>query len=407
MKVLYVVGGCLTKNTSANMSHNGYVQGLLENEAEVDIIMADESWGETDPVFSKWNQANYYTYRSVSFKDALRKKVKESFIEIEAKTSGELFEKNIIVKNKPNTRSVAKTIFYTLFPNDPLYPLEEKWLKTASKYKSGKEYDLVISNSSPAASHKLVSILKSKKAIRYKRWIQIWEDPWYYDLYGGHTEAQKEEEHKLLTEADRIYYVSPLTLNYQKFHFPDCSKKMFFIPLPAFDFACDYILDSEEDVFGYFGDYYSQTRNLEPFYKTAKKTGIHVFVIGDSNLNLISDERIHIIPRTTLDELSQYQKKTFALVNLCNLKGGQIPGKIYHYSVTKHPILFILDGTEGEKEQIRSFFSKYHRYVFCENDEQSITEAILEILKHKGKEEKPVDDFYPKNIIQKLIEECL
>ena len=238
------------------------------------------------------------------------------------------------------------------------------------------------------------------------RWVQIWEDPWYYDLYGGHTEAQKEEEHRLLKEADRICYVSPLTLNYQKQHFPDCSDKMFFIPLPAFDFACDDVLKCAGDTFGYFGDYYSQTRNLLPFYKATKKTGINAFIIGDSNLNLISDAQIHVMSRTTLDELSEYQKKTFTLVNLCNLKGGQIPGKIYHYSVTKHPILFILDGTEYEKKQIHSFFSQYQRYVFCENNEQSITEAILEILKYKGREEKPVADFYPKNIIQKLIEEC-
>ncbi len=40
MDVLYVVGSCLTKNTSANMSHNAYVQGLLENGCNVDIIMA-------------------------------------------------------------------------------------------------------------------------------------------------------------------------------------------------------------------------------------------------------------------------------------------------------------------------------------------------------------------------------
>ena len=33
MKVLYIVGSCLYNNTSANMSHNAYVQGLLEMDA--------------------------------------------------------------------------------------------------------------------------------------------------------------------------------------------------------------------------------------------------------------------------------------------------------------------------------------------------------------------------------------
>ena len=69
MKVLYVTASCLTKNTSANMSHNGYVQGLLENGAELDIIMASDSWGEADNKLSKWSKARYYEYNSVSFAD--------------------------------------------------------------------------------------------------------------------------------------------------------------------------------------------------------------------------------------------------------------------------------------------------------------------------------------------------
>ena len=404
IKVLYVTGSCLTKNTSANMSHNGYVQGLLENGAQVDIIMAENGWGETDPAFLKRKQANYFIYNSESFKDILRKKARKGFDEVRVASNDTSSEKFETAKNKKaSIRSVAKKLFYILFPNDPLYPLEEKWLKTASRFRSEKKYDLVISNSSPAASHKLVSVLKNKKAIRYKKWIQIWEDPWYYDLYGGHTEAQKEEEYKLLNEADKVYYVSPLTLMYQKRYFADCSNKMSFIPLSAFDFTDEEPTDYMEDVFGYFGDYYSQTRNLEPFYNAAKKIGIRAFIIGDTNLNLASGDKIQIMPRITLSELSEYQKKTKTLVHLCNLKGGQIPGKIYHYSVTRHPILFILDGTEEEKEQIRSFFSKYQRYVFCENNEDSIAEAMSEILNRK-REEKPVIDFYPKNIVQKLIE---
>ena len=54
MKVLYVVGTNLSMNTSANISHNAYVQGLLENGCEVDILMSSSSWGQKDeslPVF--------------------------------------------------------------------------------------------------------------------------------------------------------------------------------------------------------------------------------------------------------------------------------------------------------------------------------------------------------------------
>ena len=74
MKVLYVVGTCLTRNTSANMSHNGYVQGLLENGCEVDILMAKDSWGQEDKGLRKWEDATYYVYDSETFLSKLRKK---------------------------------------------------------------------------------------------------------------------------------------------------------------------------------------------------------------------------------------------------------------------------------------------------------------------------------------------
>lgn len=406
MRALYITGSCLIKNTSANMSHNGYIQGLIENGVDVDIIMAKDSWGETDPAFSLRTQARYYIYDSVSFKDLIKNKAKKGFDKTVIETNAQPDTANISAQKKTmNLRGLAKKIFYTLFPNDPLYPLEEKWLKTACRFKNNKEYDLVISNSSPAASHKLVSILKNKKSIKCKKWIQIWEDPWYYDLYGGHTKAQLEEEHRLLREGDVIYYVSPLTLMYQKRHFPDCAEKMNFIPLPAFDYTFEKQIRYTNDSFGYFGDYYTQTRNLEPFYKAAKKTGVHAYIIGDTNLKLQSDDRIKILSRITLDELSKYQKETYALVNLCNLKGGQIPGKIYHYSVTRHPILFILDGTDEEKEQIRKYFSKFDRYIFCDNDEDSIASSIQKIICTNGIENKPVEDFYPKSIIKQLLKE--
>ena len=407
MKVLYVTGSCLTKNTSANMSHNGYVQGLLENGAEVDIIMAQNSWGEADPAFSQWEKAKYYVFQSVSLKDRIRKAGRKGFQPAAAPTAKEPIKTGTARKKKINLRRIAKTVFYKLFPNDPLYPLEEKWLKTASRFKGQTVYDLVISNSSPAASHKLVSVLKRKKAIQYKQWIQIWEDPWYYDLYGGHTEAQKKEEHALLRDADKIFYVSPLTLMYQKQYFSDCSNKMSFIPLPAFEFSNENASSWHENSFGYFGDYYSQTRNLEPFYEAACRKNVETYIIGDTNLNLKSNEKIHVMPRITLDELSGYQSQTQVLVNLCNLRGGQIPGKIYHYSVTRHPILFIMDGTEEEKKQIYSYFSKLDRYVFCENTVESICEAIETIQSNNRKEESPAECFYPKNIIKNLLKETI
>lgn len=76
MRILYVVGSCLQRNTSANMSHNSYIQGLLENGHSVDIIMAKDSFGVVDNCFPKFSQAKYFEYDSTPRINFLRDVVK-------------------------------------------------------------------------------------------------------------------------------------------------------------------------------------------------------------------------------------------------------------------------------------------------------------------------------------------
>lgn len=407
MRVLFVVGTCLFKNTSANMSHNSYIQGLIENGCDVDIIMKNDSWGEEDKSLPRWKKARYYTYNSISFSDKLRNMLKKRDTVTNVKNS---VNKNNAQSSendnlKWNYRLLLKKIFYSFFKPDEVYPLDKQWLKEARKFKSDITYDLVISNSSPAASHKLVVELIRKNNIRFKRWIQIWEDPWYFDIYGGHLPKIKDEEHKLLQEATEIYYVSPLTLEYQKKYFPDCADKMDCIGLPFLKIEDSNNQNGNEISFGYFGDYYSNTRNLKPFYDALCCTGFKGYIYGDSDLALQETKNITVSGRVTLDKLSQVQSKTSVLVHLCNLRGGQIPGKIYHYSATNKPILFILDGEENEKKIIKEFFEKFRHYYFCENEKESILKTLQKInAKKDAYEERIVNAFSPKEIVLKLLQ---
>ena len=95
MKILYVVGACLTKNTSANMSHNGFLKGLIENGADVDVLMANSSWGEEDKALPKWKEAQYYEYNAISFADKLKANYKKN--EVPSKDTSAEAEK---VENK-------------------------------------------------------------------------------------------------------------------------------------------------------------------------------------------------------------------------------------------------------------------------------------------------------------------
>ena len=381
MRVLYITASCLTRNASANISHNAFVKGLLENGCSVDILMAKDSWGEKDSALPVWEEATYHSFDSISFADRLRFALKGSAAESTHQQKG--VGSAALPQEKPpvSIRSVGKRLFYLVFPSDPLYPLEKKWLKEARRFSSKEEYDLVFSNSSPAASHRLAWELIRKGRIRCKRWVQVWEDPWFGDLYGNRPTSVKEEEHMLLQAGSEIYYVSPLTLDYQKELFADCADKMSFVPLPCLPESTSSATGAPPASFscGYFGDYYSKTRNLLPFYEAVKDAGIPAYICGDSDLGLSSTDTVSVSGRVTLDVLAQYQEKAGILVHLCNLKGGQIPGKIYHYSATDKPILFILDGTPSEQARIRSFFEPFNRYVFCSNDRSSILEALEHI----------------------------
>jgi hypothetical protein len=412
MKVLYVVGTNLNRNTSANISHNAYVKGLLENNCEVDIVMASSSWGEKDTSLRTFKEANYFTFNSVSIGDKLRTKFKKIFYKkrskdsvLETTNSSDFESAHQKDSLKLQIRSYIKLGYDFVFRTSKLYYLDKIWLKNASSFRTDIVYDLVISNSSPASSHKLVSILLEKNQIKETRWIQIWEDPWFFDIYADHNEKIKKEEHRLLRSAQEIFYVSILTLKYQKEHFPDCASKMKHIPLPYLKFGKDEkVKDPKQISFGYFGDYYSITRNLNPFYESLVKSKAKGFIFGDSDLSLKSTELVAIGRRITLEKVAQLRNQSSVLVHLCNLKGGQIPGKIYHYSATHKPILFILDGTLDEINVIKSYFEKYKRYHFCENKMEAILKIIDSFL--NGKEnlvEEPVLEFSPKNVIAELL----
>ena len=188
MRVLYITGSCLTKNTSANMSHNSYLQGLIENGFEVDVVTANDGWGSEDNKLPKFKGVDYYEFEPVSWIDRLRIFARKFFPLRETTSSTTNSNQGVVSKesevneterNNISFRDSLKSLFYKFFKPDPIYPLHVTWLKNASRFKSDTLYDMVISNSSPAASHKLVLLLKEKGRIHFKKWIQLWEDPWY------------------------------------------------------------------------------------------------------------------------------------------------------------------------------------------------------------------------------------
>ena len=132
---------------------------------------------------------------------------------------------------------------------------------------------------------------------------------------------------------------------------------------------------------------------------------IDVNIFGNPENLFKSTDKIHIYPRLSLKNLKPVEDNTSVLVFLCNLKGGQIPGKIYQYSATNKTILFILDGTEEEKKLLKEYFKQFNRYIFCENTVEDISRAINKIQNGDLEDIKnqPLEYFNSTNIVNKIL----
>lgn len=391
MRILFVIASCLKVNTSANLCHIAYIQGCIDNGFDVDVISMDESGCNIDGSIVLPKGCRYYNY------------VLPKYNNLSAGQSGQTSQ-----TKKSKIKGLIKAFilkFYGVYGRT--YTI---WMKKALKFKNITHYDLVISLATPYSSHHLAHKLIQKRRIKYSRWIQIWEDPWATDLYNIDKSNKKyKEEKNLLSYADSVLYVSPLTLENQKKLFPEFANKMNWHPLPYYYKLNDTssVKNSKKEiVFGYYGDYHSFSRNLLPFYEAAKTTNIKANIWGNSDTKLESTNNILVKPRVPLDELNDAEIETDVYVFLCNLGGGQIPGKIYPNSATKKYILFILDGSCYEKEVIKNFFSKYNRYIFCDNTVESISDGIKKIQNDEQSLFAPyiVEAFSPKNTIVEVLE---
>lgn len=405
MKVLVINGDCVTRNSSANICHMAYIRGLVNLGYEVTLLSADPKEYDVDKsmIIPSSVKCIYYYGTTIYEKMSISKsKSKEDNASL-ARTDYSTNESKLSIKSK----LVNSTKNFVL-SSYGIHGIYSKFVKKAQKFKSDTEYDIVLSLSTPVTSHLLTYNLLEAGHIKTKKWIQVWEDPWYVDVYGfNEKEKIYKEEKRLLSYAQRVCYVSPLTLKNQKEIFPESAHKMYWAPLPFY-----YKNDEQGSTvnkynnYGYFGDYAPVSRDLAPFYAAAKNIGVNVNICGNPSNLFAQTDKITIYPRLQLNELKPIEDKTNVLVFLCNRKGGQIPGKIYQYSATYKTILFILDGTDEEKKVLKSYFEQFNRYIFCENTVEDI-ECAIKLIENNdfgNVKNEPIDEFNPAKTIMKVLE---
>ena len=402
MKVLVINGDCVQTNSSANLCHLSYIRGMIDSGMDVTLLSAGGNGYETDPMMQIPQQVTQYTFRGTSLYQKLSS-IKKRVTSRHTST----YDSGIICGESAAHSMIRKIKSYILSLYG-VHGIYATFVRHAKHFESTEVFDYVLSISTPPSSHLLAYKLLKTGRIKATHWIQIWEDPWYSDAYGfnGKKKIFKEEK-RLLSFAEKVCYVSPLTLRNQQRLFPESAKKMFWMPLPAY-----YKNDtpahkfSGRNIYGYFGAYYPAARDLQPFYEAAKATNVEVNICGDPANLFSAVAQIHIHPRLPLTELKPIEDSTNVLIFLCNRKGGQIPGKIYQYSATDKTILFILDGTEDEQAVLKDYFGKFNRYVFCRNTVEDITRAIRQIESGDigSVQNVPLDDFEPAKIVTSTLD---
>ncbi len=286
----------------------------------------------------------------------------------------EIKRKNFLKKGASNLISnLFRSIYHILMPFDSSYFLIKK---LNVSFLGKNKYDTVISSSDPKTSHLAVKRL-IRTGLIYKNWIQYWGDPLANDITSKLIYPKsflRWLEKYLLNGADKIVYVSPITCKEQAISFRNYAFKMCFLPIPYEKEKIYPSTKNNDFIVGYFGFYLKSVRNIVPLYNSVKKiTGnIHLNIVGSTDLKLEESPNISISPNS--NDISKHESNSDLIVVILNLRGGQIPGKLYHLAATNKPILVILDG--DYKDVIKEYLEGFGRFIMCENNEQSISGAI-------------------------------
>lgn len=270
-------------------------------------------------------------------------------------------------------------------------------------------YDYVISTSDPKTSHLYVRKL-IESGLKYGKWIQHWGDP----LSGDITRKEfypkwviRLVERNIMKHADKIVYVSPFTKEMIAEVHPTLADKISFVPLPS-DECKEQPSPIEQKMQGnlelaYLGDYTSKVRNIMPLYNACNKMNdVNLSIVGYTDLQLKSTSNIKIYPRLPQNEANAFRDRADVSISVCNLRGTQIPGKIYYDASTNKHLLVIVDG--DKKDDLIVYLKKFERFIVCYNNEQSIIDAINQIRNKQSTDYITPKDLLPETVAMNILQ---
>ena len=383
--VLFITSSPITSSGSHAVRNRGVIKGLCLLGLHVDVLSAS-SETPTDGFESLRDCENFsFLGKNASYEGAVNS------------LSGGGLRGHIL--------DVARRAYHSL----ALYNHTKSVAETAELSRLPRtRYDYVISSSDPKSAH-LAAIKLFSQGLKCAHYYQIWGDPWVSDISVKcklPKSVIKREERRLMSTAEKIFYVSPFTLTDQKRLFTEYANRMDSIPVPYEEVREAVIgkpLKEGHVSIGYFGAYNSYMRNIHPLYEACNEIErAHLFLIGNSDLHLDSTENVTVIPRLEPSELEKYNDGVDFYVCVMNLKGTQIPGKLFHLAGTYKPVVVAME--PGQGAALREYIEGFGRFVVCENTKDSIEEAVLKVIDSE-RVYSPCDFLSPKSIASQIIKD--
>lgn len=376
MNILFISLYPFFANNSGMMRNRALVKGLVDNGHKVDVITIENNKLQKTTSCKDIGINNiYYAGRNQLYDSITGQK----------KQKGTTLKKIL--------ERIIRVLYHKFYPFDYTMRIAKR---INIRLIGDRKYDMIISSSNPWSSHEAVKRL-IKQGLQYKSWIEYWGDPLSNNVSNKcilpDIVLQKYEK-KLFSISDKIVFVSPLTFEYEKKVHKTYISKFAYLPIPfdepKFYYGNKYV--------GYYGDYYSKSRNIYPFYNAVNELKVPTVIVGSSNLKLHSTEYVEIYDR---GDVSHFMEKTMLLIVVLNKRGTQIPGKIFHYSGTNIKTLVICDGNNSNA--IRKYFEKYNkRFFFCDNNKNDIKKALTTILQNNCPAD-PIMEFSGKVISNEMI----
>ncbi len=388
-KILFITTAYILKNSSAAIRNNSLVKGLVDSGYEVDVCSIEWPSDLTSPFFEKERNGNIHLDQLSNIMRIA--KIKQS---------------HAIKKNSKWVTKLRQTCKKILFFPDECF----EWKKTF-KWEHLDQYDCLISSSDHKTSHFVG--LKVKHELSSLPWIQIWGDPWSTDVntlplmkgFIAHHES------KLLREADKIIYVSSVTMCEMQRKYFKYSDKMFYIPRGYYfeinnDFSQKqgFIRIVYTGVLSYGRNPYALLDALKKLKVSPSRCVVEFY----GNIPADMQEKLKTYPFVRLHESVDFEYMTEVLASasillyLSNKKGSsQIPGKLFDYMGTNKPILCLVSDAFDSTSM---YLSQYDRCLVLENLESTIMNNWGKIEDISQKEFSPEFQFSPKAIASQVLE---